>query len=1623
MIYIIYSFLTIILIIITYKNYFMSNQVVTIGYLKDFVNGKLTVSTDMPDTYCPTYGELTGGALVPNYSSASNPKDTVNGINIPKCTVDTGYTSNQLVIRQDLLLKYMVLDSISINADSTDIDKCGGSTNICVTGTFHLVTKSEEGSEDGSSETDTTIPVTWSDDADNSGPSTCTVISFDLNAVSGIGTDNPISAPARTESTTATYTYKGTNLTSDNDTTKTSNTVTITQGANNVGDWYHVSSEDVADRLVASCPTSIVSENGGTASMSTTLEYRQRWKADDSCGNIVGLKYVPATKSGPGDSHTFEEQECDADARTHTLSASLCGLTASCTAEQEASSVPCFCGGGCEDVGCSGESHWGCAMKKGETEYEYYCNTATVNGLDEKNYLPAAGGTATVTIKGKSKKGIWTRSASCGYENLPTQIVTSLPSLPNSESSQNTIYLLVNEEGKTGGTLYYYDSNGNRQSTYSYTYTSYTQYHYTVWLEDVTIGKKTIKEERWGWQNIGTSYKKDANSTTSYTERGYTYTCGNGYYANCDDKRNEYITDGNSASSWDSAYEVWYEKYQKYMDSERFFCDGVEVATEEEMLNCTGEQERRLNETLNPGYFSIYGYYMSPGTVYGDGDDVDMNSVYACCVRNISTEYNKLVEHLSNVTDIETTLSFSYDANDTDTPKPGTATVTLPNGKTCSVSYTVGNGKSKFELSSTDTTVEPAAAEAYVTVTSKKDDKPYPTFTFSESCDWVSDLTINNPESTNGSYTVQATLVPNTSTERKCEVTVSQTDGKTDKFTITQKGKQGSDCMTISYTLTQGAACTVYFKTTNGTQQGSHEVDATGNQQLCNIAPGTELVVSCSDTAVTIGGDTQFTYTHDSTASISLTKTGGGGGGDSSRVCMDVVVTNEDKCSGDLLFKNASGVKIDECSIDNGAAVTFCYNKGETVYISMRDIDGTSCQLQNGGTSFTVIEGGTVYITISCGDSGGSTTCTTSNTWNSISADVSAAACTTSPTVTVTASGTHTNADCSSVATSTTISDYTIKYGTTSGSYTLDNITQNTGSTSKTWHYSVTGGTAYGSKTTTGTFTQAGGCSTSCTCSITSISVSPSSHTFTSCGNKSITVTVSTNGCDQCTKGWVVYEGDTVYTSGTTSSFSVPNKTASYTIKSLENTSKTCTLSTTVCTASTSTTWSSISVTNVSAGKCDEYASMTVTANGTHTKSNCCTEATSTTLTSSDYTVKYGTTSGSYTLDKIEKNETTSAKTWHYQVTASPTYGSKTATGSFTQASGKCTPDPVTCTTSNTWSSISAEVSADKCTTSPTVTVTASGTHKNTDCSTSGTSTTLSSTEYTIKYGTTSGSYTLDSITQNTGSTSKTWHYQVTANSTYGSKTTTGTFTQAGGCKEYTGSSTVYEMRVVDTTVDKCAETAPSITVQGRSRIVSGYSDGSKTSGDPTNWDVLIKNTDYTINIPTISKNTGSTSKEYTVTATGKGNYNGKSATGKITQAGGCVTAVTEYNNIISYTFPYTYGGYLHLTVTVNNETITSGIKYSTGSSASNVYLYSFKTKEGDSVDITFYGIGYLDGSSYEYLDPTEPDTYGGDWDGNGGSMSNTSSKNMNITCYMTANGDLGGGGGDVIPPSPTGRT
>ena len=98
--------------------YNMSNQVITIGYLKDFVGDVVKINSSYTDmSYCPTYAELTNGDLVLNFKDNTSPLSIVNGIYVnPKFTSTSTYANNQLVIREHLQLKYAELQSISVSA-------------------------------------------------------------------------------------------------------------------------------------------------------------------------------------------------------------------------------------------------------------------------------------------------------------------------------------------------------------------------------------------------------------------------------------------------------------------------------------------------------------------------------------------------------------------------------------------------------------------------------------------------------------------------------------------------------------------------------------------------------------------------------------------------------------------------------------------------------------------------------------------------------------------------------------------------------------------------------------------------------------------------------------------------------------------------------------------------------------------------------------------------------------------------------------------------------------------------------------------------------------------------------------------------------------------------------------------------------------------------------------------------------------------------------------------------------------------------------------------------------------------------------------------------------------------
>ena len=535
----------------------------------------------------------------------------------------------------------MVLDSISVSGRQS-ISACGGDTTICATGTFHLVTKTEDGSSDGSPLTDNTITPTWSGDADSRGPSNCTTISFGLNQVGGVGTANPTDAPERKESTTATYVYKGTNLTSQNDTQKTAS-IEVTQAANPVGAWYYVSSEDRATSLVPSCPPT-VSENGGTATMTTTLYYDERWKADDSCGNIVGLDWRPNSKNGGSDSYAFGEQDCDAPARTASLSVTISGLTATCTATQEASSVPCYCGENCAG-NCNKTIHWHCADKVQHINMgggTGYTEGYTIDGLDGDGCLPCSGGTATVTIHGTNVTELYTRAAQCKTATLPTTMGRT--------ADQTVVGLEFSHTGETGSGTYYDYLYEQTYSVPTNRYSAYTQIHYMAYN---TAGKHNRDETTYQYDTLGTSYKYEV---IEYAYNDYNLETKK-FYSKSDYVNAHSMNDG---ADWDAAVEA-YENSATCSGGTGDDCSGGTWV---------------YDESLNPSETGITGYYKDWFTNYTNFSkmaDEEMSSVPdVCYVASISPDRTMFYSAETSNNNISKT--FEFPANTTTAITSGSVT-------------------------------------------------------------------------------------------------------------------------------------------------------------------------------------------------------------------------------------------------------------------------------------------------------------------------------------------------------------------------------------------------------------------------------------------------------------------------------------------------------------------------------------------------------------------------------------------------------------------------------------------------------------------------------------------------------------------------------------------------------------------------------------------------------------------------------------------------------------------------------------------------------------------------------------------------------------------------------------
>lgn len=314
------------------NSYTECNELVTIGYLKDFIgtliqnsNGTpVTISTSSADTYCPTYNEIK--ALLPIHKKGTNvPLDDVDGIVLDG-------TGNSTVKQQELSIEYTRWKSFTISANPTTIGQCSGSTSFSYVNTLTRYKKSM-----GSS---CSVSTTNEDKTDTQNSRvTFTTSSFGTisNHSMTVG-ENPHgttgTAPARSTIVTGHVTFRGSEKT---------NTVTITQNALGGDYYYWYVDHGSAYGYTLTC-TSTVPYTGGiaTATGGYNIQYWDVYKWWDNCNHDFPNKtdnrnYRVSSFTESAGSHTFSGLTCDGKGGSYTFTYH----GKSCTTTQADNPNPC----------------------------------------------------------------------------------------------------------------------------------------------------------------------------------------------------------------------------------------------------------------------------------------------------------------------------------------------------------------------------------------------------------------------------------------------------------------------------------------------------------------------------------------------------------------------------------------------------------------------------------------------------------------------------------------------------------------------------------------------------------------------------------------------------------------------------------------------------------------------------------------------------------------------------------------------------------------------------------------------------------------------------------------------------------------------------------------------------------------------------------------------------------------------------------------------------------------------------------------------------------------------------------------------------------------------------------
>lgn len=245
-----------------------NNNLVTIGYLKDFTKGVIKINSlgsSLSNDYMVTYDEIVNGSYFTYFKdNEQNPKSIVAGLYVPYHD-----TTTEFVDVENLQVIFPKMMSLMIHCDNVYISPCGGSIELDTFANINLMVR--------------TI----------SGESVIRKINYEVNPIlrkeedlftlekHTVSIDANMGNEDRATIITASYSFRN---------VLKNASIEIIQESNELSDWRF--DYNTTDSISISATTTVFSNEGGSSTLSVKRSFTSHYYKEDSCGNKVATSAV-----------------------------------------------------------------------------------------------------------------------------------------------------------------------------------------------------------------------------------------------------------------------------------------------------------------------------------------------------------------------------------------------------------------------------------------------------------------------------------------------------------------------------------------------------------------------------------------------------------------------------------------------------------------------------------------------------------------------------------------------------------------------------------------------------------------------------------------------------------------------------------------------------------------------------------------------------------------------------------------------------------------------------------------------------------------------------------------------------------------------------------------------------------------------------------------------------------------------------------------------------------------------------------------------------------------------------------------------------------------------------------